>query len=219
MIEQRDAPTSEPLPAFRSKLDAIRPTYGFEDVSLAPGTSTIEPNDVELGQSFCGIDLAIRPGETVAVIGATGHGKSTLVNLLTRFYDPDAGTVAIDGHDLRTLTQASLRRQVAVVPQDNVLFSGSIRDNLRLARPAATDAEIDDAVAALGADEVLLALPRGLATPSTSTPNAASSARSSGCAPAAPRSSSPTAWRPSATPTASSSSATASSPSRAPMPS
>jgi IMP dehydrogenase len=59
MIEQRGAPTSEPLPAFRSKLDAIRPTYGFEDVSLAPGTSTIEPNDVELGQSFCGIDLAI----------------------------------------------------------------------------------------------------------------------------------------------------------------
>jgi IMP dehydrogenase len=59
MIEQRGAPTSEPLPAFRSKLDAIRPTYGFEDVSLAPGTSTIEPDDVELGQSFCGIDLAI----------------------------------------------------------------------------------------------------------------------------------------------------------------
>src|SRR3990172_6554788 len=59
MIEQRGAPTSEPLPAFRSKLDAIRPTYGFEDVSLAPGTSTIEPNDVELGQTFCGIDLAI----------------------------------------------------------------------------------------------------------------------------------------------------------------
>jgi IMP dehydrogenase len=59
MIEQRGAPTSQPLPAFRSKLDAIRPTYGFEDVSLAPGTSTIEPDDVELGQSFCGIDLAI----------------------------------------------------------------------------------------------------------------------------------------------------------------
>ena len=59
MIEQRGAPTSQPLPAFRSKLDAIRPTYGFEDVSLAPGTSTIEPNDVELGQLFCGIDLAI----------------------------------------------------------------------------------------------------------------------------------------------------------------
>jgi ATP-binding cassette, subfamily B, bacterial len=111
-----------------------------------------------------GIDLRIVPGETVAVVGATGHGKSTLVQLLTRFYDPTAGTVAIDGHDLRTVTQESLRRQVAVVPQDNVLFSGSIRDNLRLAKPDASDAELDAAVSALGADEVLLALPHGLAS-------------------------------------------------------
>lgn len=111
-----------------------------------------------------GIDLRIAPGETVAVVGATGHGKSTLVQLLTRFYDPVAGTVAIDGHDLRGVTQDSLRRQVAVVPQDNVLFSGSIRDNLRLARPDASDAALDVAVVALGADEVLQALPHGLAT-------------------------------------------------------
>ncbi len=111
-----------------------------------------------------GIDLDIRPGETVAVVGPTGHGKSTLVQLLSRFYDPTAGTVAIDGHDLRQITQDSLRRQVAVVPQDNVLFSGTIRDNLRLAKPGADDAEIDAAVARLGADEVLLALPRGLDT-------------------------------------------------------
>ncbi|HAT09745.1 MAG TPA: ABC transporter ATP-binding protein [Planctomycetes bacterium] len=111
-----------------------------------------------------GIDLKIAAGETVAVVGPTGHGKSTLVQLLTRFYDPVEGVVAIDGHDLRGVTQQSLRRQVAVVPQDNVLFSGSIRDNLRLARPEATDAQLDAAVAALGADEVLMALPRGLAT-------------------------------------------------------
>ena len=111
-----------------------------------------------------GIDLDIRPGETVAVVGPTGHGKSTLVQLLSRFYDPTAGSVAIDGHDLRTVTQDSLRRQVAVVPQDNVLFSGTIRDNLRLAKPGADDAEIDAAVTRLGADEVLLALPKGLDT-------------------------------------------------------
>ncbi len=111
-----------------------------------------------------GIDLLIRPGETVAVVGPTGHGKSTLVQLLTRFYDPTAGSVAIDGHDLRSVTQESLRRQVAVVPQDNVLFSGTIRDNLRLAKPEAGDAEIDAAVTRLGADEVLLALPKGLDT-------------------------------------------------------
>ncbi len=111
-----------------------------------------------------GVDLEIRPGETVAVVGPTGHGKSTLVQLLTRFYDPVSGTVAIDGHDLRGVTQESLRRQIAVVPQDNVLFSGTIRDNLRLARPDASDADIDAAVALLGADEVLLALPKGLDT-------------------------------------------------------
>ena len=111
-----------------------------------------------------GVDLDIRPGETVAVVGPTGHGKSTLVQLLTRFYDPVAGTVAIDGHDLRGVTQESLRRQVAVVPQDNVLFSGTIRDNLRLARPDASDADIEAAVTRLGADEILLALPKGLDT-------------------------------------------------------
>ncbi len=111
-----------------------------------------------------GIDLTIRAGETVAVVGPTGHGKSTLVQLLSRFYDPTAGSVSIDGHDLRGVTQDSLRRQIAVVPQDNVLFSGTIRDNLRLARSGASDAEIDDAVIRLGADEVLLALPMGLET-------------------------------------------------------
>jgi ATP-binding cassette subfamily B protein len=111
-----------------------------------------------------GIDLAIAPGETVAVVGPTGHGKSSLVQLLTRFYDPTSGSVAIDGHDLRSVTQESLRRQVAVVPQDNVLFSGTIRDNLRLAKTDASDADIDAAVTRLGADEVLLALPKGLDT-------------------------------------------------------
>lgn len=146
--EIRDAPAAADLPpvAGRVVLDGVRFAY-------LPGREVLH-----------GIDLDISPGETVAVVGPTGHGKSTLVNLLTRFYDPSAGRVLIDGHDLRQITQASLRRQVAVVPQDNVLFSGSIRDNLRLARPAATDAELDAAVAALGADEVLLALPMGLAT-------------------------------------------------------
>jgi ATP-binding cassette subfamily B protein len=144
-----DAPQARPLPpvAGAVRLSGVRFAY-------LPGREVLR-----------GIDLDIRAGETVAVVGPTGHGKSTLVNLLTRFYDPVAGTVAIDGHDLRTVTQASLRRQVAVVPQDNVLFSGTIRENLRLARPGASDRELDAAVAALGADEVLLALPQGLDTP------------------------------------------------------
>ncbi|MEK7413104.1 MAG: ATP-binding cassette domain-containing protein, partial [Planctomycetota bacterium] len=84
--------------------------------------------------------------------------------LLTRFYDPGSGSVTIDDHNLRSVTQDSLRRQVAVVPQDNVLFSGTIRDNLRLARPDATNDELDTAVRTLGADEILFALPLGLET-------------------------------------------------------
>ncbi len=112
------------------------------------------------------LTLAVRPGETLAIVGPTGHGKSTLVQLLTRFYEipTTGGAVRLDGHDVRSLTQASLRRHVAVVLQDNLLFSGSLLDNLRLAKPAATDAELSAAVSELGADEVLDRLPQGLRT-------------------------------------------------------
>ena len=112
------------------------------------------------------LSLTIAAGETVAIVGPTGHGKSTLVQLLTRFYDLPAGggAVTLDGHDVRLVTQLSLRRQVAVVLQDNLLFSGSLLDNLRLAKPQASDAELQAAVVALGADEVLDRLPQGLAT-------------------------------------------------------
>ena len=112
------------------------------------------------------LSLTIAAGETVAIVGATGQGKSTLVQLLTRFYDipAEGGAVTLDGHDVRQLTQVSLRRHVAVVLQDNLLFSGTLLDNLRLAKPQATDAELQAAVVALGADEVLDRLPHGLAT-------------------------------------------------------
>lgn len=104
-----------------------------------------------------GLSLTIHPGETVAIVGPTGHGKSTLVSLLSRFYDLPAGggAIRIDGTDIRAVTQSSLRRQVGVVPQDNVLFSGTILDNLRLARPAASDDELIAVCRDLGADEVL----------------------------------------------------------------
>lgn len=112
------------------------------------------------------LTLTIPAGQMLAIVGPTGHGKSTLVQLLTRFYEipADGGAVRLDGHDVRSLTQASLRRHVAVVLQDNLLFSGTILDNLRLARPEASDAELTDAVRALGADEVLNRLPQGLHT-------------------------------------------------------
>ncbi len=105
------------------------------------------------------LSLTIHAGETLAIVGPTGHGKSTLVQLLARFYDLKAGAIRIDGTDLRAVTQASLRRQIGVVLQDNVLFSGTILDNLRLARPEAKDDELIQAARDLGADEVLERLP------------------------------------------------------------
>jgi len=111
-----------------------------------------------------GLDLQIPAGEVLAIVGPSGHGKSTLVQLLTRFYDVRHGAVKLDGIDLRELAQHDLRRNVGVVLQDNVLFSGSLLDNLRLARPDADDAQLIAAARELGADEVLERLPLGYHT-------------------------------------------------------
>lgn len=110
------------------------------------------------------LDLRIAAGEVLAIVGATGHGKSTLVQLLTRFYEVSAGSVTLDGEDVRQLAQSSLRKHVGVVLQDNVLFSGTILDNLRLAAPEATDEQLMAAARDLGADEVLENLPNGYHT-------------------------------------------------------
>jgi len=110
------------------------------------------------------LQLLIPAGQVLAIVGSTGHGKSTLVQLLTRFYEPQTGKITLDGHDINSLTQESLRRQVAVVLQDNILFSGTILDNLRLAKPQAEDGELISAIEALGADEVLTRLPAGYKT-------------------------------------------------------
>ena len=106
-----------------------------------------------------GLDLHIPAGEVLAIVGPSGHGKSTLVQLLTRFYEVQSGAVELDGIDVRELTQHTLRRNVGVVLQDNVLFSGSILDNLRLAAPHADDTRLIAAARELGADEVLERLP------------------------------------------------------------
>ena len=111
------------------------------------------------------VDLVIRPGETVACVGPTGAGKSTLAKLVTRLYDPTAGSIRIDGHDLREVTLASLRRQIGVVPQEPFLFAGTLRDNIAFARPAATEAEVWAAVDAVGLRELVERSPEGLATP------------------------------------------------------
>ncbi|HVT08957.1 MAG TPA: ABC transporter ATP-binding protein [Polyangia bacterium] len=110
------------------------------------------------------LSLTVPAGRVVAIVGQTGHGKSTLVQLLTRFYEPQQGAVLIDGQDIRDFTQRSLRQHVGVVLQDNVLFSGTVLENLRLAAPGAPDAELIRASRELGVDEVIRRLPAGYAT-------------------------------------------------------
>jgi ATP-binding cassette subfamily B protein len=109
------------------------------------------------------LDLAIPAGQTVAVVGATGAGKTTLARLLARFYDPDAGRILLDGIDVRRLSERSLRSEVILITQENFLFSGSIADSIALGKPGATQAEIEAAAAAIGADAFIRALPDGYA--------------------------------------------------------
>ncbi len=108
--------------------------------------------------------LDVRAGERVAIVGATGHGKSTLVQLLTRFYEPQAGRILLDGCDIQQLSQPVLRRFVGVVLQDNVLFSGTVLENLRAGAPHASDQEVLAAARELAVDELILRLPLGYRT-------------------------------------------------------
>jgi ABC-type multidrug transport system fused ATPase/permease subunit len=110
------------------------------------------------------VDLHVPPGQTLALVGATGAGKSTFAKLVARFYDPQQGTVRVDGHDLRGVQQRALRRQLGIVPQEGFLFSGSVRENVAFGRPEASDEEIEAAIAAVGATEFVAALPDGLET-------------------------------------------------------
>jgi ATP-binding cassette, subfamily B, bacterial len=114
--------------------------------------------------ALAGIDLDIEPGSRVAVVGGTGSGKSTLLSLIPRLYEPAEGRVLLDGHDVADLTLDSLRAAVGIVHQEPVLFSASLRDNVAFGRPAATDQEVLDALAAAAALEVVEGLPEGLDT-------------------------------------------------------
>ena len=138
-------------------------------VALARIEGHVELDDVRFGYGdgpdvLHGLDLVAEPGTTVALVGHTGAGKSTIVKLLARFYDPRAGTVRIDGHDVRTVQAATLRRQLGIVPQESFLFAGTIAENIAYARPDATRGDVEDAARAVGADRFIDELPEGYDT-------------------------------------------------------
>ena len=137
-------------------LGRLRGEISFEDVAFRYA-----------GQdewALCEADLHVPPGQTVALVGATGAGKSTLAKLVARFYDPVKGRVLVDGHDLRHVTSDSLRSQMGIVPQEAFLFSGSVRENIAFGRPDATFEEVQSAAAAVGAHDFVAALEEGYDT-------------------------------------------------------
>jgi ATP-binding cassette subfamily B multidrug efflux pump len=149
--EVQDAPDAQPLPF---------PTEGrlaFENVSFHFDGSTDET-------VLDGVTLIAEPGKTVAILGATGSGKTSLVNLIPRFYDASGGRVTLDGLDLRQVQQDSLRAQIGVVPQETVLFSGSVRDNIRYGRPGASEDEVIAASKASQAHDFIMQLEHGYDT-------------------------------------------------------
>jgi len=123
------------------------------DFSYIEGTPVLE-----------NVNIAVDAGERVAIVGETGSGKSTIAKLVMRFYDPDSGTVRVDGVDVRDVTRSSLVASMALIPQDGFLFSGTLRENLVYAKPQATDAEIDEVLEAMGIDGWVASLPDGLDT-------------------------------------------------------
>jgi len=115
-------------------------------------------------QALKGIDLDAEPGQSIALVGHTGSGKSTIINLLSRFYDINQGQILIDGHDIRDVKVESLRKQIGIVLQDTFIFSGTIRDNIRFGRLDATDEEIEAAAKAVDAHDFIMKLPKGYNT-------------------------------------------------------
>jgi len=140
----RDADDAVELPRVRGEVR-------FEHVDFSYGGTG--------AQALRDVSLTVPPGQTVALVGATGAGKSTLAKLVARFHDPDSGRVLIDGHDLRGVTEHSLRSQLGVVPQEGFLFSGTVADNIGFGRPGAGQDEIEAAARAVGAHEFIERMP------------------------------------------------------------
>jgi ATP-binding cassette subfamily B protein len=147
--EVQDAPDARPLPA------STPGQVAFENVSFHYNGD---------GGVLKGVNLTAEPGQMVAILGATGAGKTSLINLIPRFYDVSNGRVSVDGIDIRQLQHDSLVSQVGIVPQETVLFSGTVRDNIRYGRPEASDQEVERAARAAQAHEFILQLPQGYDT-------------------------------------------------------
>jgi ATP-binding cassette subfamily B protein len=163
-------------------LPEVRGDLVFEDVSFAYGRSAWSSGRTEAGATvadgsedtgeveperawaLCDVDLHVPPGQTVALVGATGAGKSTIAKLTARFYDPTDGRVLLDGHDLRTVSTSSLRSQMGIVPQEAFLFAGTVAENIAFGRVEATRAQIEDAARAVGADRFVDELEHGYDT-------------------------------------------------------
>jgi ATP-binding cassette subfamily B protein len=144
----QDAQDAIEAPEFKGYIDYHQVSFGYEE-----GKDVLED-----------INLSIKPGETIAFVGPSGVGKTTLVNLLPRFYEVSAGSITIDGYDIREVTMESLRKQIGVVQQDVFLFNGTVRDNVLYGRLDATDEEVEAAIDAAQLREVVEDLPQGLDT-------------------------------------------------------
>ena len=143
----RPVPLPEPV---RGALELESVTFHYDSRPEAPALHEVS--------------LSVAPGETVALVGPSGAGKSTMIQLLLRFYEPQAGRVLLDGVDLADMTRTDFRRALSLVPQDPVIFAASARDNIRFGRPDATDAEVEDAARAAAAHDFIAALPEGYDT-------------------------------------------------------
>jgi ATP-binding cassette, subfamily B, bacterial len=154
-----DAPGAVDPGTLRGEIEMEGVSFAYADGSLER-----EERGEPVEWALRDVDLHVPPGQTLALVGATGAGKSTFAKLVARFYDPQRGRVLVDGRDLRGVRQRALRGQLGIVPQEGFLFSGSVGENIAFGRPSATAAEIEAAAAAVGASEFIAALPEGIET-------------------------------------------------------